>query len=162
MVNRTVQNAERPAIREAAMHVAQILKAKGDRVETVGETVSIAKVSQMLREKRIGAVVVTGGDGAVSGILSEKEIVHGLAAYGTALLGMTAAQIMNREVVTCTPESRVEELMREMTTRRARHLPVIHQGALAGIVSIGDVVKWRLDELQSEAQSLRDYVTGSR
>lgn len=144
------------------MHVAQILNAKGHDVITVGETATVAEVSHTLNEKRIGSVVVTGADGALSGIVAERDIVHGLTTYGVTLPEMTAAHIMTRTVVTCTLDSRVEELMHEMTDRRVRHMPVVQQGSLVGIVSIGDVVKWRLEELQAEAQGLRSYVTGSR
>lgn len=144
------------------MHVAQILRAKGHDVVTVGETATVAEAARILREKFIGAVVVTRTNGMQSGLLSERDIVHGLTVHGAALLGMTAAEVMSRDMPTCTIDSRVEELMQQMTERRVRHLPVIDQGALAGIVSIGDVVKWRLDELQAEAQGLLDYVAGKR
>ncbi len=144
------------------MHVAQILRAKGRYVATVGETATVAEAARILKENLIGAVVIARSNGKHIGLISERDIVHGLAAHGAALLGMPVADVMSRDMPTCTSDSRIEELMQQMTERRVRHLPVVDHGVLAGIVSIGDVVKWRLDELQAEAQGLWDYVAGKR
>ena len=141
------------------MHVAHILNSKGHDVVSVGETTTIAEVCQTLRDNAIGSVVVTGIYGTLAGVISERDIAHGVAAYGAGFVDMTAAQIVTRRVLTCAPESSVDELMHKMTDQHVRHMPVIDRESLTGIVSIGDVVRWRLDELQGEAQGLREYVT---
>ena len=143
------------------MQVAHILKSKGARVITVPPETTIAVVARTLKDERIGAVVVTGEGGAVVGIISERDIVRALPEYGAGLLDKQVADLMTRHVVTCTPEHKVDDIRREMTGGRFRHIPVIADGALAGIISIGDVVKARLDELEVETGLLRHYISGA-
>ncbi|MFI4985947.1 MAG: CBS domain-containing protein [Alphaproteobacteria bacterium] len=143
------------------MQVAQILKSKGAAVTTVTPDVKIEDALHTLSRRRIGAVLVVGADDKVAGILSERDIIHGLANHGPRVLAMSVSEIMTRSVVTCTPENTVEEIMREMTNRRIRHLPVLDGGRLAGIISIGDVVKNRLEELSAESDMLRNYIVGA-
>lgn len=143
------------------MQICQILDQKGSDVVTVAPQTTVGEAARILQLRRIGALVVTE-DGGVVGIVSERDIVRGLASHGAELLDMPVADLMTRAVVTCTRETRVDELMREMTLGRFRHLPVVEDGALIGIISIGDVVKNRVQELESETHVLRDYVTSSR
>ena len=120
---------------------------------TIGDAIGV------LKAEGIGALVVTSEGESVVGIISERDVVRGLAVHGTGLLAMCVADLMTRSVVTCTPESRVHELMKEMTVHHIRHLPVVHEEVLSGLVSIGDVVKIRLQELEAETNLLRDYIT---
>lgn len=143
------------------MQVSQILAAKGAQVVTIGPEATIADAVASLKRKGIGALVVTDDAGGVIGILSERDVVRGLARHGRGVLDKRVEDLMSREVVTCGLESRVEELMRDMTVRRIRHLPVVEDGRLVGIVSIGDVVKTRLEELETETTLLREYIVGS-
>lgn len=143
------------------MRVAQILKAKGHKVVTTRLDTTIAELARTLTLERIGAAVVTGDEGTVVGIISERDIVHGLSERGADLLNMRVEELMTRTVVTCRPEQSLEDIMREMTSSRIRHLPVLQDGEMVGIVSIGDVVKNRLEELEKESGALRDYITRS-
>lgn len=143
------------------MTLASILKTKGHDVATVRATHTIAEVAARLTERRIGAVVVEDAAGQVLGIVSERDIVQGLATHGAAALAMTAGQIMTTQLVTASPSTTVSEAMRLMTHRRFRHLPVLTAGRLVGIVSIGDVVKVRLMEQEHEVDSLKAYVAGA-
>jgi CBS domain-containing protein len=142
------------------MQVMQILKEKGAQVTTMAADASIADAVRTLNEKRIGAIVVTSRRGEVEGILSERDLIHAVAERGADFLATRIADLLTRHVFTCTPETSIEELMRQMTLRRIRHLPVLRDGQLCGIVSIGDVVKHRLLELETEATTLRDYIGG--
>ena len=143
------------------MNVEAILRTKGNRVTTIRSDATIADAVEMLRQHGIGALVVSDGDGRVDGILSERDIVVALADDGTLLLARPVAEVMTRAVLVCTPEDTVAELMAEMTNRRIRHFPVVDDGKLVGIVSIGDVVKNRLDEIEFEASSLRSFIAGA-
>jgi len=143
------------------MRVARILKAKGHKVVTTRLDTTIAELVRTLTLERIGAAVVTGDEGTVVGIISERDIVHGLSERGADLLNMRVEELMTRTVVTCRPEQSLEDIMREMTSSRIRHLPVLQDGEMVGIVSIGDVVKNRLEELEKESGALRDYITRS-
>ncbi len=143
------------------MQISQILDAKGPDVATVDPEATVDEAVRILQFKRIGALVVTK-DGGVKGIISERDIVRGLASHGAKLLEMPVRDLMTRSVVTCGRESRVEHLMKDMTVGRFRHLPVMEGKKLVGIISIGDVVKNRVEELESETNVLRDYVTSSR
>ncbi len=140
------------------MNVATILRAKGHNVVTVRPSATIAEIVQRLRDARIGAVVVSSGGLQVQGILSERDIVAALAEYGPETLDMQASQLMTRDITTCAPDDSIAELMSLMTARRIRHLPVCEDGALSGIISIGDVVKSRVDEIEHEAEALKSYV----
>ncbi len=142
------------------MTVACILKHKGSEVAHVAPTDSIAVVSALLAARRIGAVLVLDTAGQLLGIVSERDIVRALAGQGTATLEMTAAQLMTSSLFTVTPATTVAEAMTLMTANRVRHLPVLRDGALAGLVSIGDIVKTRIEQQAHEVDSLRAYVSG--
>lgn len=141
------------------MNVETILKSKGSSVVTVEPTESVARALSVLEAHRIGAVVVVSSDRTrVLGILSERDIVRELARRGPALLDADVSEIMTRDVYICEPGDTIAELMSQMTERRIRHLPVVVEGRLTGIVSIGDVVKSRLEEVESEKDAMREYI----
>ena len=142
------------------MNVETILRHKGSWVATIRPDATIADAVEMLNRERIGALVVSADGDSVEGVLSERDIVAALDEYGAELLSCPVDEIMTRNVVTCDPADTVQELMAEMTNRRRRHLPVVKDGRLCGIVSIGDVVKSRLDEIEFEANSLRSFIAG--
>jgi CBS domain-containing protein len=142
------------------MLIGQILAGKGSDVVTTRPDVTIFEVASMLKKKRIGAVVVTDADDQLCGIISERDLARGLADYGAKLLEMRVAQLMTADVVTCSPEDGLAKLMQAMTEGRFRHLPVVKDGKLSGIISIGDVVKYRLKELEAETHMLQDYIAG--
>ncbi len=143
------------------MDVAAILKSKGKNVVTARPDAKIAEITRILKNERIGAVVVSEDNIKVQGIISERDIVRGLADRGLDVLDMRVDELMTREVFTCAPTDWTSQLMAQITERRIRHLPVIENGVLCGIVSIGDVVKVRLDEIESEANAMRDYISGA-
>jgi len=138
------------------MKVTSILKTKGTGATTTRPLTSIATAARMLRDYHIGALVVSDATGGVLGIITERDIVHGLADRGTALLDLPVSAVMTRAPATCTPDDDIQTVMSRMTRLRVRHLPVMLEGRLHGIVSIGDVVKHRLDELELETNVLRD------
>ncbi|MDX1482919.1 MAG: CBS domain-containing protein [Alphaproteobacteria bacterium] len=141
------------------MYVESVLKSKGAQVVTAKPDASVEDVARLLDEAKIGAVVISADDVRVSGILSERDIVAAIAAKGPAALELPASALMTRDVVTCKPEDHIAELMVTMTEKRIRHLPVLIDGSLAGIISIGDVVRCRVQEIEAEAEALRTYVT---
>ena len=143
------------------MNVETILRSKGGWVATIWPTATIAEAVEMLNRERIGAIVVSDDGERVDGILSERDIVSALAADGADLLSRSVGEIMTRHVVTCGPDDTVEALMAEMTNRRIRHFPVVADRRLCGIVSIGDLVKNRLDEVEFEANSLRSFIASA-
>jgi CBS domain-containing protein len=143
------------------MNVAAILRQKGRAVTTAGSVTTLLEVANKLAAKRIGAIVVVGARGEVEGIISERDIVAALAAKGADCLGKPVSETMTRQVVTCLETDTLDELMAMMTARRFRHLPVITDGALVGIVSIGDVVKHHVAEVEMEATAMREYITHS-
>jgi CBS domain-containing protein len=142
------------------MLIEQILASKGRDVVTTRPDATIAEVATLLKAKRIGAVVVTDAEGALCGIISERDLARGLADHGAKLLDMRVSQLMTVEVVTCSPGDSLDRLMQQMTEGRFRHLPVIEGGTMIGIMSIGDVVKHRLWELENETHMLQDYIAG--
>lgn len=143
------------------MDVATILKRKGSAVVTVASTTPIDAVVKILREKKIGVVVVSDDGRRVQGILSERDVVRCLADDGAAVLARPASDLMTREVRTCKPKDQIANLMEQMSTHRIRHLPVVENGALGGMISIGDVVKYRLEEIEFEAEALKQYVANA-
>jgi CBS domain-containing protein len=143
------------------MHVAVILKRKGTDVVTTTPERTIADTVGLLDQHKIGAVIVLDTGGTVAGVLSERDIVHGIARHGGGALSMSVSELMTRDVVVCAPEDTVQDIMALMTLRRIRHVPVMSDGRLSGIISIGDVVKHRLGEIELEAESLRAYVQGA-
>ncbi|MEX2648732.1 MAG: CBS domain-containing protein [Alphaproteobacteria bacterium] len=140
------------------MHVEAILKNKGREVTTIAPETTVKAAAVMMHGRRIGALVVTDPQGRIAGIVSERDIVAAIAQRGERALDLKVADLMTREVVTCAPGDTVRHLMTVMTSRRMRHIPVVVDGRLAGIVSIGDVVKSRIEESEMEANMLRDYV----
>ncbi|MDO5629014.1 MAG: CBS domain-containing protein [Mobilicoccus sp.] len=140
------------------MLIADILKNKGTDVVTVAPSETVAALVALLGEHRIGAVVVSSDGGTVEGIVSERDVVRGLPEHGASLLERTVADIMTSDVVTCEKKNTVAELAASMTARRFRHMPVVEDGRLIGIVSIGDVVKARTDMLEDERDQLIGYV----
>jgi CBS domain-containing protein len=138
------------------MDVDGILRAKGATVVTIRPDQTIADLVRGLREERIGAMVVSEDGRAVLGIISERDVVRGLAERGARILDVRVSELMTRDVVSCAPRDTVKQVMAEMTRRRIRHLPVVADGALRGIVSIGDIVKNRLEEMETETNVLRE------
>ena len=139
------------------MNVAALLKAKGSRVVTVRRGAPIQTLLNRMALERIGALVVTKlSDEEIIGIISERDIVHGLADYGAAILSMQVSDLMTHTVKTCTPQDSMKHVMAVMTGSRVRHLPVVDGSGLCGIVSIGDIVKYRLEEMELEVNVLRD------
>ena len=143
------------------MNVHTILRNKGKAVVTIHPDATVERAVGVLRQRGIGALVVSGDGENVAGILSERDIVEALVHYGSELLAVSVAEVMTCPVVTCEPEDSVAELMAEMTSRRIRHLPVVEDGRLIGIVSIGDLVKNRLDQIEYEAHSMRSFIAGA-
>jgi CBS domain-containing protein len=140
------------------MTVQSILATKGHEVTTGSPTMTLAEVCTWLSEQRIGAIVMTDGLGAVVGIISERDIVRVIATGGMAVLQEEAGRHMTRAVVTVTPRHTIDAVMEIMTRNRFRHLPVVENGRLAGIISIGDVVKHRIAEIEREAEEIRNYI----
>lgn len=143
------------------MSVDGILRKKGTEVATIAPDASVKRAADWLRAKNIGALVVTRGD-AVLGLVSEREVVHAIARYGEAATSMPVSEIMRHGAITVSPAEPVSHVMRLMTQHRARHMPVVRDGKLAGIISIGDVVRHRLDDLELETSVLRDARVAAR
>jgi CBS domain-containing protein len=141
--------------------VAAILRQKGRAVTTVSPSVTLLDVANKLAAKRIGAIVVVGARGEVAGIVSERDIIRALSDGGSECLARPVSEIMTRQVVTCQETDTLDELMAMMTAKRFRHLPVVTDKALVGIISIGDVVKHHVAEVKMEATAMRDYITHS-
>ena len=141
------------------MKVESILAQKGTEVITIGPDVSLADAAKLLTDRRIGAVIVTDPPGQVVGILSERDIVRTLAARREDTIGFKVADAMTRNVITCAPEDSIAGLMALMTERRFRHVPVKDGDRLVGLISLGDVVKYRVDEIEREATAMRNYIT---
>lgn len=140
------------------MRIADVLRNKGAGVLTIAPDTLISDLLSGLVTRNVGAMVVVGPDGLV-GIVSERDVVRMLHEYGAAALGRPVADIMTSQVITCSPDDSVDSLSGVMTTNRVRHVPVIDNGHLAGIVSIGDVVKIRMEALQAERAQLEAYIT---
>lgn len=140
------------------MNVAGLLKLKGNEVATTRAEVPVLEAAAELKRRGIGAMVVVDEAGAVAGILSERDVVHALADHGGDLGRVTVGDLMTKEVATCPPSASVDKVMQLMTEGRFRHLPVVEDGRLCGIVSIGDVVKSRIDELKRESDQLQSYI----
>jgi CBS domain-containing protein len=140
------------------MIVKSILSAKGSDVATIAPTATLAEATKILADHKIGALLVTGAGGRITGIVSERDIVRALAEFGGGALQLPLTEVMTRKVVTCAPGDTVSVLMERMTAGKFRHLPVMDDADLVGIISIGDVVKYRLTELQFEQDAMRDYI----
>jgi CBS domain-containing protein len=140
------------------MTVKAILSRKGSDVVTIAPTASLSDAVKLLAERRIGALVVTGPDHRVAGILSERDIVRTLGERGPVALEDNVGAVMTRKVTTCTEADTIAFLMERMTAGKFRHLPVVDQGRLVGVISIGDVVKYRIEEVEHDADALREYI----
>jgi CBS domain-containing protein len=144
------------------MNVQTILSAKGTEVATIAPSATLADAADQLRERGFGALVVSGDGNSLDGILSERDVVRTLASDGAAALDRTVESAMSADVFTCHPGDSIDSLMSMMTERRIRHLPVVTAtGAIGGMISIGDVVKYRLVELERENDQLHDYIQGN-
>ncbi|GIF16801.1 CBS domain-containing protein [Actinoplanes teichomyceticus] len=144
------------------MRIRDILRVKGDAVVTVAPDMSVEGLVGELARHRIGAVVVSRDGVTVEGIVSERDVVRALADRGPAVLTEPVSTIHTTQVRTVAPDAQLEDVARLMTERRFRHVPVLVDGRLSGVVSIGDVVKNRIDELETERSTLADYITGDR
>ena len=143
------------------MNVKSILARKGSAVKTIQPDATVGEAARTLAEARIGAVVVSRDGATIAGILSERDIVRVVGTDGTPALDWTVDRAMTANVVTCKPEDRIEDLMGMMTDRRIRHLPVAVDGRMTGLISIGDVVRERMDQIEADAEAMRDYITGT-
>ncbi|MFN3868303.1 MAG: CBS domain-containing protein [Hyphomicrobiaceae bacterium] len=140
------------------MNVAAILKAKGRLVTTAQATDSVEDVARKMAGKRIGAIVIVNDGGAVQGIVSERDIVRGIGEKGPEILRRPVGELMTKSVITCSEHNSLDEMMSVMTQGRFRHVPVVVDGQLAGIISIGDVVKHHIAEVQLEVTAMREYL----
>jgi CBS domain-containing protein len=147
-----------PQRQEANMQIKHILRDKGREVVTISAEATLSEAASTLARKQIGALVVHGDDGAIAGIISERDLIHALAEASVAALAQSVSAHMSRSVVTASESDTVDELMEVMTRNRFRHVPVVEQGRLIGIVSIGDVVKSCIAETTREAETLRGYI----
>lgn len=143
------------------MQVKSILATKGNEVATSGPDAPLMNVIEQLSERNIGAIVVTDAAKAVVGIISERDVVRAMARNGASVVDQPVSSFMTSSVITCVAEDSTHDLMTKMTAGRFRHLPVVADGKLDGIISIGDVVKARINEVQREAEALRDYISSS-
>jgi CBS domain-containing protein len=146
---------------QMTVSVSVVLARKGSAVVTIPPASSVAEAARLLAEHDIGALVVSADGRAVDGVISERDLLRWLSSAGGAGLKTAVEQVMTADVQTCTPATTVNELMATMTNQRIRHIPVVVDGRLAGMMSIGDVVKSRLDDLEVQAGALEQYVTGS-
>jgi CBS domain-containing protein len=145
------------------MIIESILKSKGSEVQTIEPDATVAETLHRMRHERIGALVVSEGKTSIAGIISDRGIMDAIVDRGVEVLSERVGSVMTRDVFTCSRHDRVSAVMALMTNRRIRHVPVVdHDGQLCGIISIGDVVKHRLDEIQREADAMREYISGSR
>ncbi len=140
------------------MAVASILAQKGRDVVTASPDKTLQDVATILAERKIGAIVITDGDGKVLGMLSERDIVRAMARQGAGALDDPVSRHMTERVITTSEDATIPDTMELMTAGRFRHLPVISNGRLCGLISIGDIVKWRLAEIETEHQALREYI----
>ena len=141
------------------MHVAKVLDRKGAEVATIRPTATVAEAIAELARLSIGALVVTKDDVVPAGIITERDVVRSLNIAGASILKRPVADLMTADVAVCSPSDMVDDIMGRMTDLRIRHLPVMADGALCGIVSIGDVVKARIDELEDDHRHLVDYIS---
>lgn len=141
------------------MYVKDILQHKGNDVFTVDSSATVADLAKSLTVHRIGAAVVIDADGATVGVVSERDVIRGIADHGNGCLALPVGDLMTTDVITGAPDTPIQEVMGLMTEHRIRHVPVIDDGALVGLVSIGDVVRDRIAEAEREAAQLRQYIT---
>jgi CBS domain-containing protein len=144
------------------MRISDLLRVKGTKVITVTPDTKVRSLLQVLADEKIGAVVVSADGASVDGIVSERDVVRAFAQRGAAVMSEPVTEIYTAQVRTVAPETSLDDVMRLMTEHRMRHAPVVVDGALSGLVSIGDVVKNRIDELETERTALSDYITTAR
>ncbi|MFL5022021.1 MAG: CBS domain-containing protein [Microvirga sp.] len=140
------------------MIVNRILSLKGREVATIEPSRSLSEAARVLAERRIGALLIVDGDRPVTGIISERDIVRAVAMHGAKALDEPVSRFMTEKVVTCTGETSINDVMELMTQQKFRHIPVVESGRLSGIISIGDVVKLRLEEVEAETQAIKEYI----
>jgi len=140
------------------MNVKTILAAKGGDIVCIEPTADLSAAAKLMRARRIGSLVIRGAGGRLSGILSERDIVRAIAEHGAAALTFPVAQVMTRNVMTCSENDTVADIMEQMTAGKFRHIPVVNEGRLVGLVSIGDVVKQRVEEYERESEAMREYI----
>jgi CBS domain-containing protein len=140
------------------MTIASIIHGKPHRLITVAPDDTLQQAAEVLTRERIGALLVLKPNGDIAGIMSERDIVRAVGLKGTEVLSRPVAELMTKEVICCAPEDTVDQVMATMTERRFRHLPVRHGGRIVAMISIGDVVKQKVEEAESESQSLREYI----
>jgi CBS domain-containing protein len=140
------------------MIVNRILSLKGHEVATIEPGRSLSEAARVLAERRIGALLIVDGHRPVTGIISERDIVRAVAVHGAKALDEPVSRFMTEKVVTCTGETSINDVMELMTQQKFRHIPVVESGRLSGIVSIGDVVKLRLEEVEAETQAIKEYI----
>jgi CBS domain-containing protein len=140
------------------MNVKAILAAKGGDIISIEPTADLAAAVKLLSAHRIGAVVIRGAGGRLAGILSERDIMRAIYEHGAAALTLPVGQVMTRNVTTCGEDDSIASIMERMTTGKFRHMPVVSKGELIGLVSIGDVVKQRVGEIEQESEAMRDYI----
>jgi CBS domain-containing protein len=143
------------------MSVSHILKSKGRDVITAKATDKLSSIAQTLATKKIGAIIILSDSGKIEGIISERDVVRCLAAEGARALDVPVSKVMTKGVKTCSDEDSETELMALMTENRIRHLPVVNHGKLNGMISIGDVVKFRIEAIEREAADMKAYIAGS-
>ena len=144
------------------MNVQTVLAAKkrslGGDIVSIEPTANLTAAAKLLSAHRIGAVVILGAGGRLAGILSERDIVRAVSEHGAAALNLSVGQVMTRNVATCTADESVASIMERMTAGKFRHVPVVTDGKLTGLISIGDVVKHHVEEIESESEAMRDYI----
>jgi CBS domain-containing protein len=140
------------------MNVKTILAAKGGDIIAIEPTANLAAAAKLLSAHKIGAVVIRGAGGRLAGILSERDIVRALSEHSAEALALSVAQVMTRNVATCNEDETISSIMERMTAGKFRHMPVVTKGELTGLVSIGDVVKQRVEEIEGESEAMRDYI----
>ena len=141
------------------MYVSNILKDKGGDIISLKAAEPVTAALKMMAENQIGAILVTDAEGVIAGILSERDIVRSAKELGETVFKKNVGDLMTTEVVTCSPKDPVAAIMGMMTSQRFRHVPVVEDGKLVGVISIGDVVKSRIEEAESEAEALRKYIS---
>jgi CBS domain-containing protein len=140
------------------MNVKTILAAKGGDIYTIEPTANLAAAAQLLSAHKIGVVIIRGAGGRLSGILSERDIVRAVSEHGADALTVPVGQVMTRNVTACGEDDSIADIMEQMTTGKFRHMPVLKNGKLIGLISIGDVVKQRVEEIERDADAMREYI----
>ena len=140
------------------MNVKTILAAKGGDIYTIEPTANLAAAAKLLSTHKIGVVIIRGAGGRLSGILSERDIVRAVSEHGADALTVPVGQVMTRNVTTCGEDDSIADIMERMTTGKFRHVPVLKNGKLIGLISIGDVVKQRVEEIERDADAMREYI----